>query len=123
MSAGIFEDSIYETNSGALYPCRVQPETLAMTIDGTANAAPAGPVPAGVPSANMRGSRRQNGVTARYVSLKLPVGGTAPAGYSGDNVTVPVLTAVLFAAIARTSTVVYLGATWNVAGTTPESIR
>lgn len=123
MSAGQFDDSIYESNGGDFYPCRVQPETLAMTIDGTANAAGAGPILPNTPSANMRGSKRQNGVNARTVSLKLPAGGTAPAGYSGDNVVVPVLTPAVFDAISRSSVVVYLGATWRVAGTGSESIR
>lgn len=122
MSAGIFQDSIYEADNGLFYPCRVQPETLAMTVDGTANAEAAGPAPAGVPSANMRGSKRQNGITARTVSLKLPAGGTPPDGYSGDNLVVPVMTPALFSAISRSSTVVYLGATWRVAGTSPESV-
>ena len=123
MSSGIFEDVAYEADSGVFYNARVQPETLAMTIDGTANAAAAGPVPAGNPSAYMRGSRRQLGITARTVTLKLPPGGTPPTDYTGDNVTVPVMTPALFAAISRSSTVVYLGATWRVAGTARETVR
>lgn len=122
MSAGVFENVAYEGDNGQFYNARVQPETLDMTIDGTANSAAAGPIPAGQPSAYMRGSKRQLGITARTVSLRLPNGGTPPTGYSGDNVTVPVMTPALFGAISRSSTVVYLGATWRVTGTSPESV-
>lgn len=122
MSAGVFENVAYEGDNGQFYNARVQPETLEMTIDGTANSAAAGPIPAGQPSAYMRGSKRQLGITARTVSLRLPNGGTPPTGYSGDNVTVPVMTPALFGAISRSSTVVYLGATWRVTGTSPESV-
>lgn len=123
MSAGQFEDSTYQTDGGDLYPCRVQPETLAMTIDGTANAADTGAIPAGVPSANMRGSKRQNGITARTVTLKLPNNGTPPDGYTGDNVVVPVLTSALYDSISRSSAVQYLGVAWRVAGTSNEVIK
>lgn len=123
MSAGAFDDTIYEANNGAFYSARVQPETLALTVDGTANAGGAGPIPAGSPSANMRGSKSQNGVTARTVSLRLPNGGTPPDGYTGDNLVVPILTPAVFDAISRSSTVVYLGATWRVAGTSNEVVR
>lgn len=123
MSAGPFVETTYESDQGTLYPARVQQETLDMTIDGVANSPAAGAIPAGVPSANMRGSRRQNGITARSVSLKLPNGGTPPTGYTGDNLVVPVLTNSLYAAISRSSTVVYLGSTWRVAGTQPEQVR
>lgn len=123
MSAGPFIETTYESNQGTLYPARVQQETLDMTIDGVANSPAAGPIPAGVPSANMRGSRRQNGITARSVSLKLPPNAPPPTGYTGDNLVVPVLTASLWAAISRSSTVVYLDTTWRVAGTQPEEVR
>lgn len=123
MSSGAFISTIYEDNAGNLFSARVQPETLALTVDGVANAAPAGPLPAGVASANMSGSRRQNGINARRINLTLPDGGTPPADYKGTPLSVPILTAVLFAAISKQSTVVYLGATWNVAGTTPEKVN
>lgn len=123
MSAGVFEQVAYEGDNGQFYNARVQPETLAMTVDGVPNAAATGPIPAGQPSAYMRGSKRQLGVTARTVSLRLPNGGTPPTDYSGDNLVVPVMTPALFNAISRSSTVVYLGATWRVAGISSEEVR
>lgn len=122
MSAGKFLFTSYESDQGTLYPCKVQPETVAATIDGTANSAAAGPVPAGVPSANMRGSKRQNGITARRISLELADGATAPAGYSGGGLSIPILTNSLYAATSKGSTVVYLETTWRVSGKTPESV-
>lgn len=123
MSAGRFEDVAYETDAGELFPARVQPETLAMTIAGTPNSPAAGPIPSGRPTIRMRAGKRDFGIIPRSVTLKLPNGGTPPPGYTGDNLVVPVLTASLFAGAAKNATVVYLGATWRIASKSSEIVR
>jgi hypothetical protein len=120
MSAGSFDISRYETDAGPIHPCRVQPETIALDIDGTANDAPAGAVD-GQGSANMGGSRRRNGINARYVLLRFT--GAAPAGYSGDDVRVPVLTPAAFAAYTLGATGTYLGEAVEVRGRTSEEVN
>lgn len=123
MSSGAFVDTSYETDAGELFPARVQPETLAATFDGTANAAAAGSIPAGRPSVRMRQGKRAFGIIPRAITVKLPPGGTPPAGYTGDNLIIPVMTASLYAATGKNDTVSYLGASWRVASKSPEIIR
>jgi hypothetical protein len=123
MSAGSFTISKYETNNGDIVSCRVQPETLAMTIGGTANAAVAGSVQAGWPSALMRGGRTEIGIVARKVRIGIPDGGTAPDGYSGAPVYVPILSEALWAAATKGDVVTYLGETWELLTKVPEYIN
>jgi len=123
MSAGSFIDTAYETDAGELFPCRVQPETLAATFAGTANAAPSGSIPPGRPSVRLRQGKRSFGIIARTVTVKLPPNGTPPTGYTGANLVIPILDATLFASIGRNDVVVYLGATWRVASKSSEDIR
>jgi hypothetical protein len=98
MSAGPFESAFYETsseNGSFILRCRVLPETLEATIDGTANAGVAGP--ANAPgSATISQGRRTAGVNMRYVTLGWT--GAPPTGYSGDPVRIPVLDPAVFAA-------------------------
>lgn len=118
MSAGEFERSRYESNGGEIYACRVQPETLAATFGGTANAAPAGTVTAEV-SARMRGSRRTIGMNARSVTIAFT--GAPPAGYDDDQqIRVPIMTPGLYDAITKNSAASYLGAAAIVIGKNPE---
>ncbi len=123
MSAGAFLDTAYETDAGEIFPCRVQPETVAASFAGTANSAPGGPVPAGRPTVRVRQGKRSFGIIPRTITLKLPSGGTPPPGYTGNNLVVPILTASLYAATGKNATVTYLGATWRVASKSPEIIR
>ena len=123
MSSGVFETSKYETNQGNIAPCRVQPETLTATIGGTANDAPAGSVTAGFPSANMRGGRTENGITARKIRIGIPTGGTPPTDYSGDPLYIPVMTEALWDAASKGDVVVYLGANWEVLSKVPEYVN
>ena len=123
MSAGSFVNSKYETNNGDVVPCRVQPETLEMTIGGTANQAVAASVQAGWPSALLRGGRSESGIIARKVRIGIPEGGAAPMGYSGDPVYVPILSEGLWAAATKGDAVTYLGQIWELLSKVPEYIN
>ena len=121
MSAGAFSRSRYAADSGEIHPIRVQPETLALTLGGTANAAPAGAVTSSI-SAKVSGGRRNLGLKARMVSLAFT--GAVPDGYEPDSVTrVPILTPALFTAIGRGTTGTYLGVGVEVLGKSSESSR
>mgnify|MGYP006896872946 CR=1 FL=1 len=93
MSAGEFTSSKYESNSGSIYKIRVQDETLSATIGAVANTAPIAAVDQEV-SAKASGGKREIGMIARTVTLRFT--GTLPTGYSGDDVTVPVMQSSTF---------------------------
>jgi hypothetical protein len=121
MSAGKFNRSRYETNSGTIHPARIQPETLTLTINGVANAAPAGPISPGVASVKISGGKRQFGVNARKVYLAFT--GDLPEGYAGGEVAVPILSPTVFNGISKNQTGTYLGSPVIVVGTSPEKIN
>lgn len=123
MSAGDFVNSKYQSDEGGIYAIRVQPETLALTINGTANTAPAGDVDQeGL--ARVSGSRRRIGLKARLVRFRFtaaPTGG----GYSvGDILSLPILTQATYNAIPKAgATGTYLGAAIEVVGKSPQGGR
>lgn len=123
MSAGAYINSFYNSNkTGDVHPIRIQPETLALTVDGVANAAAAGP--AGSPiSAQVSQSKRALGLNARTVTIKFPT--AAPAGYKVDSpITLPWLAGVSdFDGFVKGDTVSYLGATGELVGTTGETAK
>lgn len=126
MSAGAFIDSVYSTDSGGLYPIRIQPETATLSINGVANTAASGPVPAGVPSAQVSRGRRSHGVNARLVRIRFT--GAVPPGYKPEGtITLPVLAQAVYAQYAKTQTGTYtlLGVDYDIAfvGKTPETIN
>jgi len=123
MSSGAFETAFYETsseNGSFVLRCRVQPETLAATIDGTANAGVEGPATA-PGSATISQGRRSAGVNMRYVTLGWTA--TPPTGYSGDPVRIPVLDPTVFAAWTLGSTGTYLGAAVEVLSRVGETVK
>lgn len=122
MSAGIFTSSKYESNSGAIYKIRVQPETLGATIGGVANSAPTGDVDQEV-SAKASGGKREIGMIARTVTLEFT--GATPTNYSGDNVIVPVMTRDTFDAWTSPADQAgtYLGSAVKVASQSAERKR
>lgn len=121
MSAGAFQLAKYESNSGSVYPVRVQPETLALTIDGNANAEPAGAVTIDQ-LVKVSRSRGEYGVLPRKVSIRFT--GTAPTGYKADQTyTIPVLTEAVWDAATRTTAANYLGVAAEVVSRSSESIR
>lgn len=125
MSAGAFTFTVYTASyaDGAAHPIRVQPETLAATAGGIANAAADG-VDANNPiSAMVSASKRSLGLHARTVTLELT--GTPPTGYKvGSRVRIPCLTEGFYDAVAIKGTpVTYLGTTWRTSYVTPESTK
>lgn len=121
MSSGAFTRSRYETDQGNICRIRVQPETIAATVGGTANAAPTDPVTSGFPSAHARGSRSQIGITARRITVAFA---TPPAGYKADQLlSIPILTPDLYNAIDLDDAVTYLGASGVVVGKIAEAIK
>lgn len=122
MSAGRFELTFYEDGNGTIHPIRVQPETLLLTINGVANAAPTGPADSGVASAQVSKGRNSIGYNARLVSIRFPT--NPPDGYKPDQIIrLPWLRDTTFGNIQAGQSVTYLGSTGVVAGKTPEKIR
>lgn len=114
MSAGTFQNTKYQmdaTNGGYILRARAQPETLAATDGTNANDEPAGAI-SGPGSAKASKGRREFGVGMRKVVLELD--GTAPTGYSGDDVVIPVLTPATFTAWVIGTEITYQGTTWKV---------
>lgn len=121
MSAGGFDRGRYTADNGDIHPIRIQPETAALTLGGTANAIPSGATTSGI-SAKVSGGRRQLGLTARTVTLTWT--GAVPDGYEPDGlIRVPILQPALYTAIARGTTGTYLGSAVEVVGKSPESVR
>ncbi len=124
MSAGPFERTFYQMdagNGGFTLACKVQPETLDCTIEGVANAAPAGPADA-PGSATISQGRRTAGVNMRYVSMVWT--GTAPAGYDENGILkIPVLDPATFAAWTLLGTGTYLGNAVQIIGRNGETVR
>jgi hypothetical protein len=120
VSAGAFTVTKYQAtyDTAQIHAVRVQPETLAAAIGGTANAAPSAaknnPIVASV-----SGSKRSNGLRVRQISIRLE--GTPPEGYLARSVTrIPCLTASWYALAQKGTTVDYLDAAWKVVGRYPE---
>lgn len=121
MSSGAFIRSFYELNSGEVASIRVQPETLALSLGGGANAAATGP--ADVPgSAKVSGGARSIGINARKVSIVFT--GTPPEGYKADSpISLPWLIPNTWEALSPGATGTYLGAAVELIGKSPERIR
>lgn len=121
MSSGPFQTVAYGGDDTTVYPIKVQPETLALSIGGTANDAPAGPINGKV-YARVGGSHRSYGVHARNVRVKFT--GTPPTGYKADSVIkLPWLALGTFGGLTAGQTGTYLGASIILVGKTPEYRR
>lgn len=120
MSAGTFEKGKYESNAGDIYNCRVQPESKALTIGGTANSYPAGDADQKV-SARMRSSQRKRGVNGRSVRVRLTATLT---GYKADAIlTVPVFQELVWNGWNIGDTGTYLATAVELVGKSGESIK
>lgn len=107
MSAGPFVNTFYEsTELGGVMRIRVQPETLELFAGGEANTPPDGPpdIPLFARVSNTRG---KFGVRPRAVTIEWT--GDPPAGYSGDNITLPVMRAAAYQAYLPGTEGTYLG--------------
>ena len=123
MSAGNFTSTFYQTsadNGSYVLTCRVQPETLQASINGTTNSGHPGPATA-PGSATISQGRRTAGVNMRYVTLQWT--GAKPTDYEGLTVRIPVLRSATFAQWTLGETGTYLGQPVKVVGRTAETIR
>lgn len=127
MSSGSFvRGAIYQDDFGNLYPIRVQPETLTLTIGGVANTAAAGPLPPNLPTVSVSRGRQANGVNARLVRIEFTT--ITPPGYANSGtIALPVLTQTAFAAYSKDQVGMYSlnGVDYDVrsAGRTTEKIN
>lgn len=121
MSAGAFQLSKYESDGATVYPVRIQPETLALVINGVTNTAPAGAID-GEGSVRVSAGRRSFGVIPRKVTVKF--GDNPPAGYlPRGRVSLPWLKSDGFTNISRGQTGTYLGVAIEVVSRTSEQVR
>lgn len=121
MSNGPFQFTNYETNDGTIVSIRVQPETLALTLNNEANAAPVGSPAAGYPSAQTSQSRRAIGINARRVTCVYA--STATGDLPGLRITLPWLQLATFNALPRNATGTYNGEPVRLANTLGEEIN
>lgn len=123
MSAGQFTYSRYQTDEGDVYRIRIQPETVNLNVNGTANTAPTGDPEQ--QTVNASGSLRQNGINARRVRIRF--GDDPPTGYKPNSViTLPVLTLTAYNSMkeqGRGSTGTYLGSAVTLVGWSSEAIN
>lgn len=121
MSTGAFVATRYENGlNGGIHPARVQPETLTLSIGGTANAAPAGAISS--PIRAFASSRRRRGaVCMRKVGLLITAAG-ANEYLVGSTIYVPVLQAATLSAYLDPpdQTGTYNGASVRVIGSSGE---
>lgn len=122
MSAGSFVRSRYEANyadPAPIHPIRVQPETLAATIGGTANAAPTDAVSNPISASVSRG-KREKGLKPRTLTIQFPATGQ-PTGYKASGTTIIVaLTLAFWNLGVPGATITYLGVECTVIGRSAE---
>jgi hypothetical protein len=124
MSAGSFDRTArYELdtdNGGYIVKARVQPETLAATDGTDANAIPADPVDISI-HAYARKGKKEYGIGMRRVILTDP--DPIPDGYSGEDVSIPVMTPATFAAWSEGDAITYLGSSWTLLDKVNEELQ
>lgn len=120
MSAGSFQYSKYELNSGDICRIRVQPETLAANVGGV-NAAPAGARTLDVTAKTSNGNR-SFGIKPRTITVKWTA--DPPEGYKeGSVVTFPILQEAIWDGIAYGDTGTYQGIAVEVVGKSAEKVK
>lgn len=126
MSAGAFQIVGYETSDpdlgGVVMPIRVQPETLALNIGGTANAASGSAIDFPIRVQTSAGNT-EYGVKPRKVTLRFTDQADLPDGYKGTDLTVPVMTPAAFASYTVGATGTYLTKAVQVVAKKNESYR
>lgn len=121
MSSGAFITTRYQLDdTTTIVPVRLQPETVAMTDGTVANDPPAGSVTLST-HAKARKGNREYGIGCRGITVSWE--GSPPANYEDDNLFIPVLTPVAFAAYNVGDTVTYLATTATVVSKKSESLR
>ncbi len=114
MSAGSFIDSVYEADSGLVFPTRVQPETELAELNGTVNDASSEPVTPGAPFISVRASKRSPQLQVRHVIVKMtanPTGQYADYKGIGTSHRLVVSNPAVFAGLTKRQPATYLGAT------------
>lgn len=120
MSTGAFESAKYQTDSGVVHRCKIQPETFTLTIGGQANAQPVTPV-TGLGSARMSSSQKRRGINARTVRF---VFNAQFEEYElGSTLTLPVFIKGNWDGYQEGDTGTYQGAAVTVLGKSPEGIK
>lgn len=123
MSSGPFLDAFYTTDNADVVGIRVQPETVALVLEGATNTVPAGPAAPGFPSAMVSGGKTRIGINARKVRVKFALGG-APTGYKdGSTIELPWLDPLSFLTLPAKASGTYLGSPVTLVGKTAESIK
>lgn len=123
MSAGEFTTTGYTLdtgNGGGIATIKVQPETLLASINSVANGGTA-TTPTLPVRARARGGNNEYGIKARTVTLRFT--GTPPEGYSGDDVSIPVMDESTYASWSLGQTGTYLETAVEVVGRSPERVR
>lgn len=120
MSAGAFEISRYEMESGQIVPIRIQPETRMLTDGTNVNEPPTGAITLSL-FARARKGNREYGIGARNITIAWD--GSPPTGYADDNLPIPVLTPAAFAAYDIGDSVTYLSTAATVVGKKSEQLR
>ena len=125
MSAGTFTRSRYSSSiTGLIHPIRVQPETLDLALTSSPSTTNAGATSAISNPISADVSRSNRGLGLRPRKATFEILGTPPTGYSSSSVvTLPILNETLFGALTVGTSVNYLGTTWQVISTSPESAR
>lgn len=121
MSAGSFINSRYQSDDGTIHQIKLQPETVAMTVGGTANAAPTGAIDS-VFAAEVNRGAKAYGLKPRKINVSFE--GEPPTGYRPyTSLSLPILTTDLFEAISDNDVVVYNGGSGKVSSKVAENIR
>lgn len=124
MSAGAFTETKYQAEDGYVYPIRVQPETVSLTIGGKANDAPAGSIAPAAGFVRVSGGKRTYGITPRKIAIRFT--GALPSGYKAGTIyRIPVLDPANYASYIspKLQTGTYLSQPILVVGKSGESGR
>lgn len=121
MSSGPFLRTFYTTDLGVVVRIRVQPETVALVIEGVTNTPPTGPAAAGYPSSQVSQSDRALGINARKVNMVYAAG--ASGSLPGLPVNLPWMDPTTFDAIPLGGTGTYLTEPIEVVSKSNETIR
>ena len=106
MSAGAFELTRYEADSGLIHPIKVQEETLTANFGG-ANTPPAGETDTDI-SAKVSKGNREYGLRPRLITVRFSA--APPTGYKAEQLyRIPILTPARWAAVNKGTTGTYLG--------------
>lgn len=118
--AGAFVRTRYECDDGTIALMRLQPETLAATVDGTANASATGTVTAKARVRARKGAR-EYGTAARLITIAWTA--APPDGYKpGATLTIPIMQPAVFNGISLLDAGTYQGAAMEVIGKDAEDV-